>query len=348
MKRRNARSVSIKRLLVAILMTVALVFSLFQGCASSQQDTDSIDVDLSNSQTQSGETSDMLTSWLVGSLISPGFLMSSSMPALSSVTVDVDSVATVAQADVKTTDNELIDPEVGDDIKIEITNIDEEDFVAPDTSGDGIDVLIYHTHTCEAYTQTADAKYVPSGDWRTTDFSQSVVKVGDELAKELKSLGLNVIHDKTNHEPPKLGTAYERSLTTMESYEEKYGDIPVFIDLHRDAYELESGKADCVEVDGKSLAKVMFVVGTGEGKTGNGFDIRPDWKSNYSLAKSVTSKLQKINPKLARDVRVKTGRYNQHLSSASMLIEVGHNYNTLQQSLNTVPYLAKCIAESLK
>ena len=38
-------------------------------------------------------------------------------------------------------------------------------------------IIIYHTHTCESYTQTDKNQYKPSGNYRTTDLKYSVVRV---------------------------------------------------------------------------------------------------------------------------------------------------------------------------
>ena len=46
-----------------------------------------------------------------------------------------------------------------------------------------------------------------------------------------------------------------------------------------------------------------------------------------------------------RDIRVKTGRYNQHISNQCLLIEVGHNSNTLDEALAAVEYFAAAVAE---
>ena len=40
---------------------------------------------------------------------------------------------------------------------------------------------------------------------------------------------------------------------------------------------------------------------------------------------------------------VKTGRYNQHVSPNSLLIEVGNNMNTLDEALASMPALADAI-----
>lgn len=209
-------------------------------------------------------------------------------------------------------------------------------------------ILIYHTHATEAYFPTASDSYEASGTWRTNDATKSVVAVGARLAELLqKEYGLGVIHDKSNYEPPKLSSAYSRSLAAMENYKKQYPTLEIFIDVHRDAYGIDSvaEPKDFVELDNKQVARLMFVVGTGEGATGTGFDERPDFESNLALAQAITNRLQTKEKQLTRDVRIKTGRYNQHVSSACLLVEVGHNANTLSQALNAVPYLAAAIAE---
>ena len=47
---------------------------------------------------------------------------------------------------------------------------------------------------------------------------------------------------------------------------------------------------------------------------------------------------------LARNIRVKVGRYNQHVSSHCLLAEIGHNANTLEQAMNAAEFLAEAIA----
>ena len=235
-----------------------------------------------------------------------------------------------------------IDEDVGDFFRIELAEVRRAENVV--LAQDAPSVLIYHTHTTEAYRQNPLAPYEESGEWRTHDAQKSVVAVGDKLAGLLRDeYGLNVIHDTTDHEPPKLSTSYSRSVLTMEAYKERYPSITMFIDVHRDAYGKEEGKKDFIVVDGKENARLMFVVGTGEGATGSGFKEMPDFKANYALAAAISTRLRQIHPELARDVRVKAGRYNQHISSQCLLVEVGHNMNTLEQAMNAVDHLARAI-----
>ena len=208
-------------------------------------------------------------------------------------------------------------------------------------------VLIYHTHATEAYTMTPLYTYRETTEWRTKEKGKSVVAIGRLLAEALRSYGIAVLHDETNHEPPKLSTAYSRSEITMKTYRALYPSIELYIDVHRDAYGKEDGIHDVVVLDGTEVARLMFVVGTGEGATGTGFSDMPDYESNLALATALTEALASVDPGLIRPVRIKTGRYNQHISSRCALVEVGHNANTLEQALSAVPYLAKAIADEL-
>ena len=230
--------------------------------------------------------------------------------------------------------------EVSREIQIEIEKLKEEQSDTPFTitGGGEPNVLIYHTHTTEAFRQEEGKEYKENGEYRTKEEDKNIVGVGNLLAEELSKYGFNVIHDKTDHEPPKLSTAYNRSLETMLKYQKEYPSIQLFIDLHRDAANVETAQDDVVEIDGKRCARVMCVVGTGDK-----YNDKPNWKSNYQLATLVTDELNSMCENFARPIRVKTGRYNQHMSDTSLLIEVGHNANTLQEAKNSIPYIAKAI-----
>ena len=203
-------------------------------------------------------------------------------------------------------------------------------------------ILIYHTHTQEAYRQTDEDAYVETGSWRTDDEAHSVVAVGEVLKAELERYGFSVIHDTTDHEPPKLSTSYSRSLLTMLQYQQRYPTLRIFIDLHRDAYgDIEAGSKDYVTVDGKECARMMFVVGTGENYED---DEKPNYESNFKLAQAVTDELEDICDGFMRPIRVKSGRYNQQVSDMCLLIEMGHNANTLEQAENAVRYFALALS----
>lgn len=240
-----------------------------------------------------------------------------------------------------------VDENVDIGFLMELIGTEEPESPEMDLTGDEPKVLIYHTHTKEGYFPTDQYDYEPDSDWRCQDDAMNICAVGERLAEDLRNIyGIEVIHDTTNHEPPKLATAYSRSLETMLYYKEKYPSITLFIDIHRDDGGDPVIPKDYIVIDGKEVARIMFVVGTGKGATGTGFDEMPDFASNYALAKSLTDYLLSIDDGLARNIRVKAGRYNQHISSTCLLAEIGHNGNTLEQALNAADYLAAAIANA--
>ncbi len=223
--------------------------------------------------------------------------------------------------------------------EIKTTTCGTDDIIDVKLEGDGPHFLIYHTHTSEAFRMEFEGQYEKTTDWRTDDQNYNVVGVGAELKRILEEdYGYSVLQDKTDHEPPKLSTSYSRSVITMENYRDKYEGLKVYIDVHRDAANVEEDQDDVVVIDGKRCARVMFVVGTGVN-----FNVKPAWETNYKIALALTEELNAICENFAKPIRVKDGRYNQHISNACILIEVGHNANTYSEAINSVEYIAKAI-----
>lgn len=203
-------------------------------------------------------------------------------------------------------------------------------------------VLIYHTHTYEAYEQT-ETRYKETEKWRTADNRHNVVRVGEELAALLRSHGLDVVHDPSAFEPPTLSSAYTRSLSMLEKRLEAGERYDLLIDLHRDA--ASSAGPHTVQLGGVETARLMMLIGKGEGQTGQGFDQKPDWESNLAIAQKVTDLINTQAEGLCRDVCIKSGRFNQHAATGCILIEAGNNKNTLAEVLAAMPYLADAIAQ---
>lgn len=207
-------------------------------------------------------------------------------------------------------------------------------------------ILIYHTHTYEAYEQT-EPQYRETEKWRTADESCNMIRVGEELAVLLRALGYEVVHDTTAFEPPDLSSAYTRSLTMLEKRTADGERYDLYIDLHRDAYsESQKGK-NTVTAGGTEAARLMLLIGKGEGYTGSGYDQKPNWEANLQVAQSITDALNEQAEGLCKEVRLKSGRFNQHISTGCILVEAGNNRNTLAQVLAAMPYLADAIHRTL-
>lgn len=209
---------------------------------------------------------------------------------------------------------------------------------------EGFRVLIYHTHTYEAYAQVPDAPYEETEKWRTSDSASNVVAVGAALANALRALGCEVVHDQTAFEPPDLDTAYQRSLAMLERRAAAGETYDLYLDVHRDAISAKSTLKRTVVIGGENVARFMALIGQG---TGAGFSVKPDWQANFALAECITDSLNGQCESLARDVKIKTGRFNQHIAPHCVLLECGNNENTLEEVLAGVPYLAQAIVDTL-
>lgn len=202
-------------------------------------------------------------------------------------------------------------------------------------------ILIFHTHTCESYTQTDANKYESTGNYRTTDLNHNVVRVGDELQKYLTSYGYNVIHNKTFHDYPAYTGSYGRSLKTVSGILSQNKDTDVVIDLHRDAIGDDS-YAPKVKIGDEYAAQIMFVIGT------NGSGLTHDnWQQNLQFAMKVQQKANELYPGLFKPILLRNARYNQHLSKAANIIEIGATGNTLEECETSAKYLAKVLDEVL-
>jgi len=215
--------------------------------------------------------------------------------------------------------------------------------IEPDSSGPQI--LIMHTHGTEAYTMDGTDIYTPSDTSRTTDTQFNVVRVGQEIADQLTAMGFSVLHDTTLYDYPAYSGAYDRSKEGVEAWLAKYPSIRVVLDVHRDALTGENGETykTLATVEGQEIAQLMLVVGSSDA----GLE-HPFWKENLTLAIHLQSGLIARDPTLARPITLRTNRFNQQLTTGSLLVEVGSHGNTLQEALAAARLFAQTAGETLK
>lgn len=219
-------------------------------------------------------------------------------------------------------------------------NVAELSQTAPDlqlkSSGEGPQVLIIHTHGSEAYHGEGEDRYTPTGEARTTDVNYNMVRVGNELQKVLEDNGISVVHDTTLYDYPSYKGSYERSIVSVRSYLEQYPTIRVVLDVHRDALVGSDGTIykPVTNINGEQVAQVMIVLGSNDGGLSH-----PNWKENVRFAIWLQKRLNAEYPTLARPMSLRTSRYNQQLSTGSILIEVGSHGNSLQEALGAARLL---------
>ena len=211
--------------------------------------------------------------------------------------------------------------------------------------GDGPDVLIIHTHTSESFMPDVKNWYVPTDIERTEDERYNVVRIGAEMEKILKDKGLNVVHNKELHDYPTYSGSYTRTLADIEKIMKKYPSIKVIIDVHRDSLTREDGTMlrTIAEINGKKAAQVMLVMGTSQGGLSH-----EKWKENLRLAVKIQKVIDERYPTLARPINLRTERFNQHVTTGSMIAEIGCSGNTLDEALEAARMFADSVGDVLK
>ena len=202
-----------------------------------------------------------------------------------------------------------------------------------DRTVDGPQILIYHTHSQEGFVDS-----VP-GDPSTT-----IVGAGEYLAELLRNRGYKVMHvtsvyDLIDGELDR-SEAYSRAEEEISQILAEHPSIQSVIDLHRDG--VAEGTRLVTELNGKTMARFMFFNGLSRTRKNGPIEYlhNPYIEDNLALTLQLKLTCDQYYPGLARNIYLKSLRYNLHLSPKALLIEAGAQTNTLQEILNTMEPLA--------
>lgn len=206
-------------------------------------------------------------------------------------------------------------------------------------------ILIYHTHTTESFMTDEQSYYENKDEPRSTDPERNIVAVGEKIAEQLRNAGYTVIHDTTVHDYPGFTGSYSRSAETVKKVLSENPNIKIAIDVHRDSIASGDGAkvAPVVVVDGREAAQVMLVMGS---ETGN-ISGYPNWRENLRLAIQLQNQMVNDYRYLARSILLRSAKYNQNLTTGSILIEMGSDANTFDQAIYSGELVGKSIAAML-
>ena len=220
---------------------------------------------------------------------------------------------------------------------IELTSPVISEIESPDNTNKDPTVYIFNSHQTEGY----------RSDFAETFNINNTVYIASHILKEyLNDLGIsaiveeNSIVDVLNTNGWKYNSSYKASRILMEQAKKDYPSLNFFIDLHRDAASYER---TMVEIDGKKYAKIMFVVGLKH----------ENYAPNLELANILNEKIVGINENLSRGVLQKdnsgaNGIYNQDFDPNTILIEVGGQYNYIEEVNNTLKVFASILYDYFK
>lgn len=205
-------------------------------------------------------------------------------------------------------------------------------------------VLIVHTHATEAYTPDSANSYVTSDTNRTTDTNYNVVRVGTEIEKILNANGIKTLHAADLNDYPSYNGAYSRTLNVISQYMKKYPSIKFVIDVHRDAMVTASGKKykTVAQINGRQTAQLMLVAGTDAGGL-----THDHWRENLAWMTKLQSAMNKKYPGIMRPINIRAARFNEHVTTGSILLEVGTSGNTLDEAIYSAQLFAQTLSEQI-
>lgn len=220
-------------------------------------------------------------------------------------------------------DAELLDAQklLGKDMKI-------------DTSSKGPKVLIYHTHSQEAFADSV------SGDEDTT-----IVGMGTYLSELLnQKYGIETMHHKGVYDlvDGKLdrSKAYQLAEAEIQQILSDNPSIEVVIDLHRDGVAETTHLV--TQVNGKATAQIMFFNGLSRTRANGSISYLPNPYIEDNLAFSLQMQIAatKKYPGFTRRIFLRAYRYNMHFKPKTLLIEAGAQTNTVEEMRNAMELLA--------
>lgn len=206
------------------------------------------------------------------------------------------------------------------------------------------EVLLMHTHATESYQENNGEWFDKSYNCRTTDNTRNTIRVGNEIKAQLEAVGIGVLHDETLHDYPSYNGAYERSAQTVKRILKENPTIKVVLDIHRDAIQPDSETmiAPTAQIKEKSCAQVMIIAGCDNGKLN-----MPNYKENLKLAAALQRQMTQVYDGLARPILFDYRKYNQDLTTGSLLLEMGGHANTLEEAIYCGELVGKSLADTL-
>ena len=198
-------------------------------------------------------------------------------------------------------------------------------------------VYIYNTHQTESYKSSLNESF----NVKNTVYTASYI-----LKEYLSELGINAIvednsiTDILNTNGWKYGASYKASRILLEQAKKDNPSLVFFIDLHRDSSSYEK---TITEIDGEKYARLLFVVGLEH----------DNYQVNLDLATKLNNILKKYNASLSRGIMKKqgkgvNGKYNQDFDSNTILIEVGGQYNTIDEVNRSLKVFSRVLWTYLK
>ena len=217
-------------------------------------------------------------------------------------------------------------------------------------------VIIYHTHTMEAYCKTEEDRYLVQKAYNETkDNTRNVVTAGEWIRQSLVKNNITTIHDTTIHYEDRVNgvwqDCYYFGIQTLQGLLAEHNKAQLVMDVHRDGVtdptrDTKRHKSTVKDASGNEYAQIMFVVGLNYNASYQQNDsYNPHWKDNFKLALLLLEKLEERVPGITRGISLRREAYNQHLAQNTLLVEMGFDGNLVSEVTASSKLLGEIIAE---
>ncbi|HHT42607.1 MAG TPA: hypothetical protein GX014_04320 [Firmicutes bacterium] len=187
-------------------------------------------------------------------------------------------------------------------------------------------VLVFHSHASENYKPKDSHEKGGPGD---------VVQVGAILVEELKSLGIQAIHDQSIHDQPRYSEAFLNSEKKVSEILAANPTVQVVLDIHRDGLQDKPDDYTKARANGMDVAKLLFVVGDKDNDL---------LEENIRFAQKVSDALEDQYPGVTRGVRVFKSDYSGELHPNSIMVLIGDwRGNTVEEAEASARLLARVL-----
>lgn len=198
-------------------------------------------------------------------------------------------------------------------------------------------IYIYNTHQTEEYKPTSYLEYSVNPNVLMASYileeqlskKGHVVLVEEESVSKLRTtLGLN------------YAGSYKVTRSMMENAKKNNPTLKYYIDLHRDSLTRDK---TTLTVDGKSYAKILFIVGLENS----------NYQENLDFTNKISDLLNQKVKGLSKGIYKKEGPlvngvYNQDFSNRVILIELGGNENTIDEVYRSLIVLGEVLDEVIR
>lgn len=195
-------------------------------------------------------------------------------------------------------------------------------------------IYIYNSHQTEEYAPSSFLEYSVNPTVMMADYIMEEIFSKNKLTSLVEE---RKVKDILTENGWKYSYSYEASRILMEEAKKNNPSLKYFVDVHRDSLKKDK---TTVEINGKSYAKTIFLIGLEN----------PKYEQNLDFTSKINDKLNERYPGLSKGIYKKGGAgvngvYNQDFSEYTILIEIGGPENTTGEVLNSTLAFAECFME---